>query len=164
MYSVRLGYDKAVARIRNLIKNGHYAEALVTSVFTIEKTLCRTLKQLIVSSGFPSRYADVILKQFQGLDKIKKVWPCFDPNNEGLPSIIGDANWQIIPQAQTMRNKLVHGERVYTLNECHKTAVDMLSALDATREAFNLRYGFDGWSTLSVRIRSALHKDPRVKT
>jgi hypothetical protein len=37
MYPVRLGYDTAVTRIRRLMRNDHHAEALITSVFTVEK-------------------------------------------------------------------------------------------------------------------------------
>ena len=55
MYPVKLGYKDAVKRVRTLIENGHDAEALLTAMFTAEKTLYRTLRQLVISSGFPQR-------------------------------------------------------------------------------------------------------------
>ena len=42
MYPVNLGFDAAKDRIRMLISNGHHCEALLTSVFTLEKTIHRT--------------------------------------------------------------------------------------------------------------------------
>ncbi len=42
MYPVKLGYKDAVKRVRTLIENGHDAEALLTAMFTAEKTLYRT--------------------------------------------------------------------------------------------------------------------------
>ncbi len=57
MYSVTLGFDSAIDRIQSLPDSGFSSEALVTSVFTAEKTLRRTLRQLMVSSGFISTQA-----------------------------------------------------------------------------------------------------------
>jgi hypothetical protein len=47
MYPVTIGYAGAVQRINDLISNGHNAEALVTTAFTVEKTIRRTLRQLL---------------------------------------------------------------------------------------------------------------------
>ena len=41
MYPVKLGYAEAVQRINALIAHGHDAEALITTAFTVEKTLRR---------------------------------------------------------------------------------------------------------------------------
>lgn len=162
MYPVRLGIDKAKSRIRRLIKNGHHAEALLTSVFTFEKTIHRTLKQLIVSSGFRNKDADKLLKQFQGLNKHKEVWGCFDPNGKLLPDIIGNNHWQHATKAASMRNKLVHGGRVYNLSDCQTMAENMLLLIDQTVASFKQEYGYDGWRTVSVRRKSTLHSDPKV--
>lgn len=43
MYPVSIGYAGAIQRINDLMSNGHHAEALVTTAFTVEKTLRRTL-------------------------------------------------------------------------------------------------------------------------
>ena len=163
MYPVRLGIDKAISRIKRLIKNGHHAEALLTSVFTFEKTIHRTLKQLIVSSGFRNADSDKLLKQLQGFNKQKEIWACFDPEGRSLPEIIGNNHWQHIGAAVTMRNNLVHGARAYKLEDCKRTAENILDLIDQTITSFNTEYGYDGWSTVSIRRKSTLHSDPKVK-
>ncbi len=82
MYPVRLGFDSAKLRINKLMINGHHAEALLTSGFTFEKIIHRTLKQLIVSAGFRNSDADLLLKQIRGFNKQKEIWCCFDPEGE----------------------------------------------------------------------------------
>ncbi len=61
MYPVKLGFDEAIRRARSLIDNGHHAEALVSAVFTVEKTLRRSLRFAIVARGFTSGQADKII-------------------------------------------------------------------------------------------------------
>ena len=134
MYPVRLGYDAAVKRIRKLMKNGHHPEALVTSMFTVEKTLRRTLRQIVVSAGFASKYADKIVGNLRGLDALKKAWELYEPNHVQLLSIIPQADWQTFKAAAEMRNKMVHGERVYELETCRKEAEEVL---DSTRQVKN---------------------------
>ena len=101
MYPVRLGHDVAIRRIERLLENGHHAEALVTSVFTIEKVLRRTLKELIVSAGFTSKAANLLMKRFNGFKMTTEVWWCFDPAGEKLPTIIGNRHWQAISPSVT---------------------------------------------------------------
>ena len=163
MYPVRLGHEVALERIERLLQNGHHAEALVTSVFTLEKVLRRTLKELVVSAGFTSKAANQLMKRFDGQAKIKDVWFCFDPEAESLPAIVGNANWQFVPSAVEMRNKLVHGARAYQLDECESKAKEVLAALKHIEAIFQARYGFSGWSNNSIRRVSKLHIDPRVK-
>lgn len=164
MYPVSAGYPEAIKRIRALLKNGHYAEALLTSVFTLEKTLYRTMRQLVVSAGFPSVKADLLMSKLRGIENIKQTWSCFDPRHEDLSSFVPKATLQIISGAQTKRNELVHGKKVFKLEDCRQTAEDVLVALDEVRGIMEQRYGFDGWSTMTRRIKSTLHADPRVKT
>jgi hypothetical protein len=164
MYPVRLGHDVAIARIERLLKNKHYPEALVTSVFTLEKVLRRTLKELVVSAGFTSKAANQLMKRFDGFERIKEGWWCFDPAGETLPAIIGNQNWEIIPPSVAMRNKLVHGERAYPLDECAFQARKMLEALHHIESTFQKRYGYSGWTSNSIRRLGKLHVDPRVKT
>src|SRR5437773_1383643 len=109
MYSVTMGYDAAVDRIKSLLKNRYNSEALVTSVFTAEKTLRRTLRQLIVSSGFISRHADDILKRLGGLHAVGESWYLYDPANRRLVDIVRNRDWQIIAEAAKMRNNMIHG-------------------------------------------------------
>ena len=164
MYPVSLGYPEAVKRVRTLLKNGHDAEAMLTSVFTLEKTLYRTLRQLVVSAGFPSVQADHLMAKFRGIENIKQIWACFDPQNEGLQSFLPKATLLAITAAQTKRNSLVHGKAVFKLADCRQATEEVLQALEEVRTLMDERYGFDGWSKMTRRIKNKLHADPRVKT
>jgi hypothetical protein len=164
MYPVKLGYTEATKRVHSLIKNGHHAEALLTAMFTVEKTLYRTLRQLVVSAGFPSTQADVLMNKFRGIENIKQVWVCFDPKNEALSKIIPQTDLKTVMDAQTMRNDMVHGKAVYKLSECEEKAKAVLGALGNIRQLLEDRYGFDGWSIMKRRVKNTLHADPRVKT
>lgn len=120
----------AKQRISDLMSNGHHAEALVTTAFTVEKTLRRTLRYVVVSCGFQSKMAEKIVEGLRGLDAIKRGWELYDTQHRTLPSIVGDADWATFQKTATMRNKMVHGERVYDLAECQQQATDALAALD----------------------------------
>lgn len=162
MYPVRLGFGTAKSRIRRLMKNGHHAEALLTSVFTFEKIIHRTLKQLVVSAGFKNADADRLLKQIQGFKKQKEIWTCFDPEGRALPAIIGNTHWQHVNKAVEMRNRLVHGLQTYPLDACRAMTENMLELLDQTVRAFKAQYAYDGWSRVAVRYKPTLHTDPKV--
>ena len=163
MYPVRLGYDGAISRVNKLLRNGHDAEAFVTAVFTIEKTFYRVLKQLVISAGFPSAQAEVLLQGSRGFENIKRVWECFDPRHERLPVFLKPKHLQLIFEAQTMRNDLVHGKKVFGLSKCREKAKELLTVLAEVRKVFQRRYGFDGWSKIKRRATSTLHSDPRVR-
>jgi hypothetical protein len=154
MYPVGLGFAEAELRIKELLKNGHSAEALLTSVFTFEKTLRRTLKYCIVARGFTSKQAEEILGR-RGFEELTKLWPCFSPKHQTLQVFIG-ANWQYVPTAVKMRNKLVHGVQVFNLTDCSSTANQMLKALNDYRAKLQTQVGFDGWSRMPVRRRCKL--------
>ncbi len=162
MYPVTLGFENAKSRIEALLENGHCAEALLTTVFTFEKVIHRTLKQLIVSSGFRNADAEMLMKHFQGFRKQAEIWSCFDPSGQKVVDVISSKNWQFVHDAVKMRNQLVHGARVYDLEACSLMARNILALLDDTVKSFNEKYGFDGWSKVSVRRRSNLHTDPKV--
>jgi hypothetical protein len=164
MYPVRLGYSTAVKRIKKLMSNGHHAEALVTAVFTTEKTFYRVLKKLVISAGFPATQADVVLGAFRGFENVKKAWECFDPKHKRLTVFLSNKQLQTISEAQTMRNRLVHGQSVYKLSKCRDTAERMLVVLEDVRKTFKKRYGFDGWNRIKLREKSYLHSNPMVKT
>lgn len=163
MYPVRLGYSTAVARVKKLLGNGHHAEALVTAVFTVEKTLRRTLRQLVVSAGFSSSMADKIVSGLRGLDAVKENWVLYDPKNRKITALIPDAEWKTFKHCAGMRNKLIHGERVYGLDECERCAKDALIALDKAKNILDGEYGYSGWTTASKRIKPKLHLYPRVR-
>jgi hypothetical protein len=162
MYPVRLGFAVATSRINSLLKNGHDAEALVTAVFTVEKTLRRTLRQLVVSAGFISRIADKISGNLRGLDSVKNAWEIYDPKHRKLLDLISAKDWNVIKDAAEMRNKLVHGERVYALAMCRSTAKDVLVVLGNLKMTLEKEYGYSGWVKGRFRRTSQLHKDPKV--
>lgn len=154
MYSVSLGFPQAEARIRKLLKNQHSAEALLTSVFTFEKTLRRALKYCIVARGFTSMQSEEILGR-RGFKELQGLWPCFSRNHETLPVFIG-GSWQHVPPAVTMRNKLVHGERVFNLADCEDAANQVLTALTTFRARLQAEMQFDGWSRIPTRRKGNL--------
>ena len=154
MYPVSLGFSEAEARIRKLLKNGHSAEALLTSVFTFEKTLRRALKYCIVARGFTSKQAEEVLGH-RGFKDLQGLWPCFSRNHEPLAAFVG-ADWQHVPPAVTMRNKLVHGERAFNLTDCEVAANQVLTALIAFRGKLQASIRFDGWSRVPIRRKGTL--------
>jgi len=166
MYSIKLGYTVAIKRINELMQNGHHPEALVTSMFTVEKTLRRTLRrtlrQIVVSAGFASKQADKVVGNLRGLDALKNSWSLYEPNNKNLTDIIPQQDWAQFKEAAIMRNKMVHGERVYELETCKKEAIKVLSALDKLKTNFDELYGYSGWETFAKRIKPQLHSDPKV--
>jgi hypothetical protein len=164
MYPVRLGYDSATQRIERLMEHGHHSEALVTSVFTVEKTLRRTLRQIVVSAGFASRYADKIVDNLRGLEALKEAWELYEPNRAKLTEIVPVGDWTIFKDAAEMRNKMVHGKRVYGLETCRIETKKVLDGLARLKMIFDQRYGYSGWKTLKGRIKSRLHEDPKVET
>lgn len=155
MYPVSFGFQEAERRIRALLANGHHAEALITSVFTFEKTLRRTLRFCAVSRGFTSKQAEALFNGM-GFKDLKEVWPCFEKEHRSLPEFIGNSKWQHVQPAVTMRNKLAHGERVYKLIDCKLAAEQILDALNEFRAKLNADIQFDGWSRLPVRRKAAL--------
>lgn len=158
MYPVSLGFSQAEARIRQLLSNGHSAEALLTAVFTFEKTLRRSLKYCIVARGFTSKHSEEILGR-RGFQDLTKLWPCFAPTHETLAAFVGD-RWQHVQPAVTMRNKLVHGERVYKLADCGAAANQVLDALIDFRSQLAAEVGFDGWSRVKVRRAAKVEWNP----
>lgn len=163
MYSVRLGYDSALKRINKLVENEHHSESFVTAVFTVEKTLRRTFRQLVVSSGFKSSIAEKIVKQSNGLHKLIENWELYDPEHKKFSDIITNQDIKTIREAASMRNKLIHGEKVFSLEICKKETINVLTSLENIKDCFESEYGYSGWKTAKGRKISKLHTDPKVK-
>lgn len=163
MYPVRLGYDTAIKRISKLTANGHHAESLITSVFTAEKTLRRTLQQLIISSGFKSTIAKKIIKRFNGIYQLIEAWDIYDPHHRKLSEIIGIDDIKTIKEAAQKRNKLIHGERVFNLETYKEETKRVLEALNRIKIKFDNEYNYSGWTNIATRKISKLHLDPKVK-
>ena len=140
MYPVKLGFNTAAKRIQSLIQHGHHAEALVTSVFTLEKTIRRSLRLAIISRGFTGKQADQLLDR-KGFEDLKNLWDVFEKNHNSLPKFVGNQHWQFVPEAVRRRNQLVHGGRVYSLAECKLYAEHTLEAIRILRERVIADYG-----------------------
>jgi hypothetical protein len=168
MYPISAGVEDATNRINRLLKDGYHSEALVTSVFTVEKTMRRVLRQLVVSAGFNSNQANRYMKKLSGINSVKEHWEFFDPDHRKLPDIIGQDDWRKMASEKTgfsyMRNQLIHGIRTYNLSECEAGAKEVILVLQRLVVVFNQTYGYDGWSRATQRKFSRLHADPKVKT
>lgn len=162
MYPVSIGFGGAVQRINALVTNGHDAESLVTAAFTVEKTLRRTLRQIILSAGFPSSISDKIVRSLGGLEKLRSSWEIYDPRHRKLAQLITKADWDIFTRAAQMRNELVHGVRVYDLVECRAQTAAVLAALHRLKALLDQEYGYSGWERARIRKKSTLHSSPLV--
>lgn len=163
MYPVTLGYDEAKKRIESLLRDGYCSEALVTAVFTAEKMLRRTLRQIIVSAGFTSKSAEQLMSLARGLTALKEQWFIYEPHQRTLVEVIGNQEWQQICTLAKMRNKLIHGIRVYEAEYCQEQAEKFLFTLDLVKEKLESTYGYSGWERLAARKKSKLHIDPKIK-
>jgi hypothetical protein len=141
------------------MRHGHHAEALVTSVFTLEKTIRRSLRSAIIARGFTGKQADQLLSR-KGFEELKSIWEVFEKNHNSLPKFVGNQHWQFVPEAVRRRNQLVHGGRVYSLAECKLYAEHTLAAIRILRARVIDRYGFDPWATQKGRRRSKLQWNP----
>lgn len=83
VYPISLGFDDVIKRIENLYNDGYYAEAFVTTFFTLEKTINRVLRQIVVSAGFISGDADKIVKNIK-LHSVSQQWCFYDPHRRSL--------------------------------------------------------------------------------
>ncbi len=162
MYPVTQGFEQVKQRIESLIINDFYSEALVTSVFTIEKMLRRTLREIIVSAGFTSKNADKIIGN-SGLQSIKNQWLVYEPNGKTLVQILGNDIWNKIDTSSQIRNKLVHGIRSYDDSECKKYAENNIALISEVKHKLDEAYNYSGWSRFSIRRKSILHTNPKIK-
>ncbi len=155
MYPVNRGYLEAETRMNNLIQGGHHAEALLASVFAFEKTVRRTLRFCALNRGLTSKQCDKLFKN-SGLEAMKEVWPIFEKQNRALPDFIGQKIWQPVPEAVKMRNKMVHGVRVFSLNDCKEKAELVITALETLRNRSISELSCDPWSRLPGKKASCL--------
>jgi len=162
MYPLRLPYQKLRSRLKRLLADGYAAEALVTSMFTAERLLRRTLIQLVISAGFTNGRAFQVVSRFNGIAAVKDAWSLYDRHGRGLVEVIGNANWKVLQGAAKMRNEMVHGSVTYSQKKCKSRAIEVISVIDAMKDKLHKAYGYHGWGGLKKRIVSALHTDPKV--
>lgn len=103
-----------------------------------------------------------------GFRDMTEAWPVFEKDHRTLPVFIGNHIWQHVPEAVTMRNKMVHGARVYQLAECKEKAELVQKAMEALRNKSITDLGCDPWTQLPGRTKSSLGwlslKQPEVSS
>ena len=154
MYPTSIGFPAALDRIKELQSEAFHAEALVTSVFTLEKLMRRSMRITILARGFTSKQADRLLGR--GFDQLQKQWDIFDPMHEKLITILGSVDWQNIDKAVTARNRMVHGARAYDQNDCRRMTDHVVGALKKLHAEIIRRYGIDPWERIKGRSKSKL--------
>lgn len=156
MYPISLGFNGAITRIQTLLTNGHDAEALVTSIFTLEKTMRRSLKIAILARGFSMKQSQRLTER-KGFNDLKEMWDLFDSSYRTLPTFLGNTHWQHVPAAVDMRNKLVHGAKVYKLADCRLFAAHVVAALTALQAKVQAEYKRDPWQRITGK------RNPRLQ-
>jgi hypothetical protein len=150
MYPISFGFHTAEERITSLMENGHHAEALVTSVFTFEKLVMRSLRGAIVARGFTSAQADKIIGQ-SGLSRLKEMWDIYDKDHKKLVDHVRPQDWQTITKAVEWRNKMAHGKQSYILEDCRQLAIKVLAVANGFRTNITAHHGVDPWSRYKIR-------------
>jgi hypothetical protein len=107
--------------------------------------------------------ADRVMGNLRGLDAVKNSWDLYDPKHRKLTELLSQAEWQTFKDCAEMRNKLVHGERVYNLADCKKQSSAALRALNKVKTSLDREYGYSGWTTATRRLIPVLHVDPKVR-
>ena len=155
MYPVKRGYAEVSSRLQALIDNEHYGEALLASVFVMEKTIRRTLRFCALNRGFTSKQCDRLFQKM-GFHDMVTAWPVFERCYRTLPEFVGPDVWQHVSEAVTMRNKLVHGSRVYNLSHCRDKALTVKTAIEVLRDRSIQELGCDPWHQLPARKKTSL--------
>ena len=155
MYPISQGYAEVNARLDALARNGHYAEALLATVFAMEKTIRRSLRFCVLNRGFTSKHCDNLLKN-KGFQDMNALWPIFEKEHRTLPEFVGQNVWQHVPEAVRMRNKMVHGASVFKLADCRDTATNVRTAMGALRARSMSDLNCDPWERLPGKRKSSL--------
>ena len=151
MYSVRLGFKNANKRIKRLIKNKHYPEAVIVTFATGEKMIRRTMKQLIVDSGQSKKKATKIVNSIRTIKDLNKNWKDYNSKKKRLVEIVGNKNWESFMTARKMRNDFIHGSKVYSKKEAKEVSQSMFKALDEFNNNLIVEHQFSGWEKIKKR-------------
>ena len=155
MFPVKQGYVEVNNRLNALIINGRHDEALLASVFVMEKTIRRALRFCALNRGFASKQCDKIFKNMS-FYHMKRVWPVFERDYRTLPEFVGKNVWQHVPKAVTMRNNMVHGSRTYSLSDCQDKALKVKDAIEVLRNTAMQDLGCDPWNRLPGKKKTSL--------
>lgn len=159
MYGVTIAFVDVLRRINALRKNGHSAEALVTSVFTLEKLMRRSMRVAILARGFTSQHAEKLLKR-KGFENLKELWPVFDKEHRNLSELVPSQDWQHVKKSVEMRNALVHGNRAFNIKDCDSQCGYVVTVLQLLHQKVSGDYGLDPWSKLMSRRKPQLNWFP----
>ena len=155
MYPIKQSFVEVEKRLNALIDNGYHGEALLASVFTMEKTILRTLRFCALNRGFTSKQCDQIFENM-GFKNLTMAWPVFERDYRTLPEFIGNNVWQHVPGAVAMRNKMVHGSRGYNLSDCREKALRVKNAIEVLRDTAMQDLGCDPWNRLPGKKKASL--------
>ena len=73
-----------------------------------------------------------------------------------LPQFVGNSVRQHVPEAATMRNKIVHGSRVYSLSDCRNKALRAKNAIEVLCDTNTQDLDCDPWNQLPEKKKSLL--------
>ena len=155
MYPVKQSFVEVDDRLNALINNGHHGEALLTSVFAMEKTIRRVLRFCALNRGFTSRQCDRIFENM-GFNNMRRAWPVFERDYRTSPEFVGNSVRQHVLEAVTMRNKIVHGSRVYSLSDCRNKALRVKNAIEVLRNTTMQDLGCDPRNRLPEKKKASL--------
>lgn len=155
MYPVTFGFDEVNTRLDALARNDLHAEALLAGIFAFEKSVRRALRYCALNRGFTSKQCDDLFANV-GFRNMVRMWPVFEKNHRTLQDFVGSQVWQHVPGAVTMRNKMVHGARVYSPDDCKDKTASVRKAIEAFRDKSISELGCDPWSRLPGRRKSSL--------
>ena len=79
---------------------------------------------------------------------MRRAWPVFERDYRTLPEFVGNSVRQHVLEAVTMRNKIVHGSRVYSLSDCRNKALRVKNAIEVLRNTTMQDLGCDPWNRL----------------
>jgi hypothetical protein len=156
MISLRGRYKTAGARVEELRNSAPPDEAFVMTVFFVQKIIRRTLLQLVIWKGMTPPDAMKVVKRLSGLWRVIDAWPCYDPSNRVLETIIGKTNLNTVTEAAKKRNAFLPGSGNEGQKAYRKAIPPLIAALDNIKEKFEAEYGYYGWRGLRDSARNKI--------
>ena len=83
-------------------------------------------------------------------------WPLYERYYRTLPEFVGINVWQPVPEANIMRNAIIHGSRVYNLSDCRDKALRVKNAIEVLRNSAMQDLGCDPWNRLPGKKKTSL--------
>ncbi len=73
-----------------------------------------------------------------------------------LRQFVGNSVRQHVPKAATMRDKIIHGSRVYSLSDCRNKTLRAKNAIEVLRDTNMQDLDCDPWNQLSGKKKASL--------